>query len=498
MNPMLSEAKFKNLPRPIRKEPIIAPKIMHFGPGAFFRSFVASLIDGVNKKDVENWGIIAVSLHSEDSFNKLAGQDLVFNALSMSIEKKWVQKISSISDFLVAQKEGQSVLNALSDVKIEIVSLTITEKGYHYNSDKKELDFSNQNIIDDLENLGNPKTAVGFLVAGLRDRYLNGKVPFTILSCDNLPNNGAVVKKIILDFAQKIDPPFAKWISKEVCFPSSMVDRITPATKDQDIINFAEEYGVYDPALVVHEEFFQWVIEDSFSLERPKFELAGIQMVSNVELHEKMKLRCLNGTHSALAYLGYLAGCNTIAECVFDDSMSNYIQYLWEKEIIPTLETPEGEDLNDYCSELLERYQNTAIEHRTWQIAMDGSQKLPQRILETVSDLQKNQRNFQGLALVIAAWIKYVTGTDINGNIIDVRDPMADDFAAIFKKSKTSEHYVDSILDLRKVFPANLKDSSGFRIEIQKSYKLLEQYGSFGSIKKVMSAVEKQLRWKRH
>ena len=491
MSSILSEAKLKKLPRPIRKEPIITPKIMHFGPGAFFRSFVASLIDGVNQKDVENWGIIAVSLHSEDSFNKLAGQDFVFNALSMSSTKKRAQKISSISDFMVAKKDGQSVLDALLDEKIEIVSLTITEKGYHYNSDKNELDFGHQNIIYDLGNQESPKTAVGFIVTGLRDRYLNGKAPFTILSCDNLPNNGAVVKKIILDFAQKIDLSFAKWISKEVCFPSSMVDRITPATKDQDIINFAEEYGVYDPALVVHEEFFQWVIEDKFSSAKPKFELAGIQMVSNVELHEKMKLRCLNGTHSALAYLGYLAGLNTIAECVSNDSMVNYIQYLWGKEIIPTLETPDGEDLNDYCSELLERYQNTAIEHRTWQIAMDGSQKLPQRIIETVNDLLKNQRNFKGLALVIAAWIKYVTGRDLNGETIDVRDPLANDFAMLAKKSKTSEHYVDSILDENKVFPANLRNSSVFREEIQNSYKLLEQYGSFDSIKKLMSAIEK-------
>ena len=491
MNSILSEDDLKKLPRPIRKEPIITPKIMHFGPGAFFRSFVASLIDDVNQRDVEKWGIIAVSLNSEDTLNKLLGQDLQFNALSMSSEKKEIQQVSLISDFFVAKKDGQCVLEALSDEKIEIVSLTITEKGYYYNSDKKELDFGHQNIIDDLGNLERPKTAVGFIVKGLRDRYLNGKAPFTILSCDNLPNNGAIVKKIVLDFAQKIDPNLANCISKEVCFPSSMVDRITPATSDQDIINFAEEYGVYDPALVVHEEFFQWVIEDKFSSAKPKFELAGIQMVSNVELHEKMKLRCLNGTHSALAYLGYLAGCNTIAECIFDESMGNYIQYLWEKEIIPTLETPEGEDLNDYCSELLERYQNTAIEHRTWQIAMDGSQKLPQRVLETVSDLLKHQRNFQGLALAIAAWIKYVTGKDVNGNIIDVRDPLAKDFAMIAKKSKTSEHYVDSILDQSKVFPANLRNSSAFRIEIQKSYNFLEQYGSFGSIKKVMSAVEK-------
>ena len=490
MNLILSEEELKILPRPIRKDPVVTPKIMHFGPGAFFRSFVASLIDGVNQRDVEKWGIIAVSLNSEDTFKKLVGQDLVFNALSMSSEKKEIQQVSLISDFFVAKKDCQSVLSALSDGQIEIVSLTITEKGYHYNSDKNELDFKHQNIIYDLGNQESPKTAVGFIVTGLRDRYLNGKAPFTVLSCDNLPNNGAVVKKIVLDFAQKIDPNLANWISKEVCFPSSMVDRITPATSHQDIINFAEEYGVYDPALVVHEEFFQWVIEDKFSSVRPKFELAGIQMVLNVTLHEKMKLRCLNGTHSALAYVGYLAGFNTISECVSDDSMVNYIEYLWEKEIIPTLETPEGENLNDYCSKLLERYQNPAIEHRTWQIAMDGSQKLPQRILETVSDLLKNQKNFQGLALAIAAWIKYVTGRDLNGDYIDVHDPLANDFAMIAKKSKTSEHYVDSILDQSKVFPANLRESSTFRTEIQKSYKFLEQYGSLGSVKKLMSAVE--------
>jgi fructuronate reductase len=491
MSLILSEEELKKLPRPARKTPAITPRIIHFGPGAFFRSFVASLLDCVNQKDLEKWGIIAVSLNSETTFNKLAGQDLVYNSVSMSNTKKRAKKISSISDFIIAKKEGQSVLDTLSDEQIEIVSLTITEKGYHYNSDKKELDFSNQDIIDDLENPEKPKTAVGFLVAGLRDRYLSRKAPFTVLSCDNLPNNGAVVKKIVLDFAQKTNPDLANWISKEVCFPSSMVDRITPATKEQDIINFAEEYGVYDPALVVHEEFFQCVIEDKFSSVRPKFELAGIQMVSNVERHEKMKLRCLNGTHSALAYLGYLAGFNTIAECVSHDNIVNYIQYLWEKEIIPTLVTPEGENLNDYCSCLLERYQNSAIEHKTWQIAMDGSQKLPQRILETVSDLIKHQRSFQGLALAIAGWIKYVTGIDLNGKTIDVRDPLANDFAMIAKKSKTSEDYVELILDQSKVFPANLRDSSAFRTEIQKSYKLLEQHGSLSSIKKLISSVEK-------
>ena len=171
MNSTLSEKNLKKLPRPIRKEPLITPKIMHFGPGAFFRSFVASLINDVNQKDVKKWGIIAVSLHSEDTFNKLIGQDLVFNALSMSSTKKRAQKISSISDFFVAKKEGQSVLDALSNEQIEIVSLTITEKGYYYNSGKKELDFSDQNIIDDLQNPEKPKVEILDLFKEKHEKY---------------------------------------------------------------------------------------------------------------------------------------------------------------------------------------------------------------------------------------------------------------------------------------------------------------------------------------
>ena len=490
MNSSLIETELKKLPRPVRVKPIFTPRIMHFGPGAFFRSFVASLIDEVNEKSIEKWGIIAVSLRSESSFDKLVVQDFVFNSLAMSCLSKEVRQISSISEFLVAQKNSQAVLDALSDEQIEIVSLTITEKGYCYNSEKRELDFTNKEIVEDLSNIKNPHTAIGFIVAGLRERYLNSKKPFTILSCDNLPNNGAVVKKVIIDFAQKIDPALANWISKQECFPSTMVDRITPATKEKDITSFASKYGIYDPALVIHEEFFQWVIEDKFFSVRPSFESAGIQMVNDVKLHEKMKLRCLNGTHSALAYLGYLAGFNTIAECASDKIMAQYILYLWEKEIIQTLETPEGENLNGYCRQLLVRYQNSSIEHRTWQIAMDGSQKLPQRILETVTYLLKNNKSFKGLALAIAAWIKYVSGNDLAGKSIDLRDPMADDFANISKNSKTSEQFVESILNIKEVFPLHLRESSVFRKEIHNAFNFLEQLGSLGAIQKVAKILE--------
>ncbi len=203
MNSSIIETELTKLPRPTRNKSTLTPRIMHFGPGAFFRSFVASLIDEVNEKSVEKWGIIAVSLKSKTTFDKLVMQDFVFNSLAVSSLSKEVQQISSISDFLVAQKNSQAVLDVLSDEKLEIVSLTITEKGYYYNSEKRELDFTNQKIVDDFSNIKNPQTVIGFIVAGLRERYLNSKRPFTILSCDNLPNNGAIVKKVILDLHKK-------------------------------------------------------------------------------------------------------------------------------------------------------------------------------------------------------------------------------------------------------------------------------------------------------
>ena len=375
MNEILSKAELEKFPRPIRGKSIITPKIMHFGPGAFFRSFVASLIDDVNQKGVEKWGIIAVSLNSEDTFKKLASQDLVFNALSMSGGKKKVQQVSSISDFFVAQKDTKSVLEALSDEKIEILSLTITEKGYYYNSDKKELDFDNQNVIDDLGNPENPKTAVGFLVAGLNERYLNNKQPFTILTCDNLPNNGAVVKKIVLDFAQKTNPCLAKWISKQVCFPSSMVDRITPATKDSDIINFANEYGVYDPALVIHEEFFQWVIEDKFCAGRPSWENVGAQFSDNVHGYEDQKIRILNGGHQIVANAAELLGIETIRDAMKNILIRGFLEKVEQTEILPHVSPVPGLTPQDYFKLICGRFANPSIQDTIRRVAFDGSSR---------------------------------------------------------------------------------------------------------------------------
>ena len=316
MNSSLIETKLTKLPRPVRNKPIFTPRIMHFGPGAFFRSFVASLIDEVNEKSVEKWGIIAVSLNSESTFDKLAPQEFVFNSLAMSSLAKVVQKISSISDFWVAHKDSQVVLDALSDEKIEIVSLTITEKGYCHEPSSGALDRAHADIIHDVDH-GLPKSAVGFLVRALQMRRAAGVAPFTVLCCDVLPQNGQLVRSVVLELARLINPELADWIAQNGLFPSTMVDRIVPATTPEDIATLADKSGYLDRSPVIHEPFRQWVIEDNFvNGERPDFAAAGAQMVDDVTAFERMKLRCLNGTHSSLAYLGYLAGHETIFDTV--------------------------------------------------------------------------------------------------------------------------------------------------------------------------------------
>ena len=274
----------------------------------------------------------------------------------------------------------------MADPEIRIVALTVTEKGYCHDPATGRLNMSHPDIQSDLANIDTPVSAPGFLVAGLRARRAADVAPFTVLSCDNLPSNGPLVRGMVLDFARALDPDLAAWTDENVAFPATMVDRITPATTAEDLDRYAEKLGYRDEALVVHEAFSQWVIEDRFPLGRPDWVAAGAQMVTSVEAHETMKLRMLNGTHSTLAYLGYLAGHETISEAVNDPPFAALCEKLWRNEIIPTVPQPEGEDLHSYAAALLERYRNPAIRHRTWQIAMDGSQKLPQRLLGTMSD----------------------------------------------------------------------------------------------------------------
>jgi fructuronate reductase len=419
--------------------------IVHLGLGAFFRAHGAIYIAEAMAVSGGDWGIRAASLQSPGTRDALRPQGYAYTALEAGPEGDTAQVIEVIEDILVAPEDPAALIAAMADPAVKIVSLTVTEKGYCHHPATGALNLTHPDIVHDLAG-PLPRSAVGFLVRALAARKAAGDPPFTVLSCDNLPHNGAVVRGVVLAFAREIDPALADWIAAEGRFPATMVDRIVPATKPEDLARVLAATGVEDASPVIHEPFRQWVIEDDFvGGLHPDFAAVGVQMVRDVAPFELMKLRMLNGTHSSLAYLGYLAGFETISDTVADPGFAAFTQRLWAREIIPVLTPPEGADLEAYAKALLARYQNPAIRHRCWQIAMDGSQKLPQRILGTLSEAH---HPCPGLSLAVAAWMVYVGGTDEKGQPIEVKDPLA----AELRRAATSDDPVSALLEMRAVF----------------------------------------------
>jgi fructuronate reductase len=437
------------------------PGIVHLGLGAFFRAFGAIYVDDAVRLSGGDWGIIGVSLQSPATRDRLAQQDFVYTVVTQGPDGgETFRKIEIVQDVLVAPESPEAVLTWMADPAIRIVTLTVTEKGYCHDPATGNLNFGHPDIVHDLEN-PLPKSAPGFLVRALQRRRGAGRPPFTVLTCDNLPENGRLVRRAVLDLAGKIDPALADWIEAEGRFPATMVDRITPATKPEDIDRLAQKTGYRDEAPVMCEPFRQWVVEDDFvpaygTHARPDLAAAGAEMVTDVTPYENMKLRMLNGTHSSLAYLGYLAGHETIAETVADPVFAAFVKRLWRQEIMPSFTPPEGVDLEAYAEALFERYSNPVIRHRTWQIAMDGSQKLPQRILGTISDNLDAGRACPGLMLAVAGWMRYVGGIDEKGQPIEVKDPLAPQLRARSDAAQTADEKVAALLGCRDVFSARL------------------------------------------
>ncbi len=481
--------------------PATQPGIIHFGPGAFFRAFNAPYTAEAMAAKGGDWGIRAVSLRHADSRDKLAPQGYAYTSIALTPQGKQHTIIEVINDILVAPEDPAAVLSALADPNIHIISLTITEKGYCHHPASGALQLDHPDILHDLQHPNTPRSAPGFLVYALAQRYAAGLPPLSVLSCDNLPANGVLTRRVVLDFAQAVQPELAAWIAQEGRFPCTMVDRITPATTEADSAQLTADAGYLDQGCVVHEPFRQWVIEDNFVAgRRPDWDAAGAQFIKQrpqeqtaigqetaapprgVAAFETMKLRCLNGTHSTLAYLGYLAGYATIAETVADPTFAALLDQLWTQEIIPTVPPPEGADLTAYCVALKQRYLNPAIQHRTWQIAMDGSQKLPQRLLGTVTDNLAAGRAIPLLSLAVAGWMRYVGGVAEDGQPIEVRDPLAAALRAAVDRSSTPAETVDALLAIQAVFEPTLAANTHFRDAVIAAYTALLQHGAHRTV----------------
>jgi fructuronate reductase len=428
----LSSATLASLPAAVRRPGYnrskLQPGIVHLGLGAFTRAHLCEFTDDALEQEFGAWGITGASLQRPDQRDRLKPQDGLYTFLKRAPAGPELRVIGSALDVLVAPESPQALVAKLAAPETKIVSLTVTEKGYCHDPATGRLRADHPDIVHDLANPAAPRSAIGLIVAGLAARKEAGLGPFTALCCDNLPSNGHVLAGLVRDFAALRDDKLAAWIEANGAFPSTMVDRIVPATTDADIAEVASLLGQDDAAPVIGEPFRQWAVEDVFAAGRPRWDAVGAQMVSEVAPFEFMKLRMLNGAHSSLAYLGYLAGHETVAAASGDPVFARFLQGLWD-EIIPTVPAPQGVDLKTYAGDLLARFQNPAIRHRTWQIAMDGSQKLPQRLLGTIRERLKAGAPIEHLALGVAAWMAYVTGTDEKGAAIDVRDPLAGEFA---------------------------------------------------------------------
>jgi fructuronate reductase len=455
----------------------VTPGIVHLGVGAFQRAHLAVYVDDVLKTD-PSWGIIGASLRRSDTRAALAPQDFLYTLVVRSGSGTAMRVVGSLLDVLDATAQRAELIAAMVDPRIRIVSLTVTEKGYCHDPARGTLDRRHPDILHDLNHPESPVSALGLIVRALELRRAADIAPFTVLCCDNLPANGETMARIVTAFAALRDKRLADHIAGGVAFPSTMVDRIVPATTDADRRLVLEATGFTDAWPVVTEPFSQWVIEDRFPAGRPPFVAVGAQLVRDVRPFELMKLRMLNGSHSTLAYLGYLAGYEFVSDAIAEPTFRALIHALMTDEVMSTLPAGLG-DLGTYRDALLERFANPALRHRTWQIAMDGSQKLPQRLLGTIRDRLAEGRSITLAALGVAAWMRYVAGVDERGRAIDVKDPLATRLRAISDSAGLAPaQLVDHLLGVTEIFGDDLPRSKTFRVALISHLVSLFQRGA--------------------
>ena len=464
--------------RPQYDRDSLKARIVHLGFGAFHRAHQALLTNRVLNEKGGDWGICEISLFSGDALmSQLRAQEHLFTVLEKGADGNEAIIVGAVHECLNAKLDSlPAIIEKFCEPQVAIVSLTITEKGYCIDPATGKLDLNNPRIVHDLENPSEPHSAPGILVEALHRRRERGLPAFTVLSCDNIPDNGHVVKNAVLGMAQKRSAGLSEWIDTHVSFPGTMVDRIVPAATEASLAEITDALGVEDPCAISCEPFIQWVIEDNFVAGRPEWEVAGVQMVQDVLPWEQMKLRMLNGSHSFLAYLGYLAGYAHINECMEDAAFREAARRLMLNEQAPTLRIKDV-DLTAYADSLIERFANPALQHRTWQIAMDGSQKLPQRMLDGIRVHLERNTPWSLLALGVAGWIRYVSGTDERGNAIDVRDPLSVKIRTIVNASSDIDR-VPALLGLSEVFGHDLAHNRVFVEAVSQAYQRITRHGA--------------------
>jgi mannitol 2-dehydrogenase len=430
----LSNALLPSLPtgvaRPAYDRSGLTAGIVHFGVGGFHRAHQAMVIDDLLAQGGHrDWAICGVGVLPADQRMRdaLRAQDGLYTLVEKAPDATWSARvIGSIIDYLYAPDDPELVLERLANPSTRIVSMTITEGGYNINQVTGEFELETDAVAHDLRSGEAPVTVFGLVVEGLRRRRDRGIAPFTVMSCDNLQNNGQKARKAFSSYALAKDPELAEWISENVHFPNSMVDRITPGTTDDDRAEVAKRFGIEDSWPVVCEPFFQWVLQDDFTLGRPAYENARVQIVSDVEPYELIKLRLLNSSHQGLCYFAHLMGYRLVHHAAQDPLIADFLLAYMDREATPTLKEVPGVDLEAYKHELIERFSNPGVRDTVARLCAESSDRIPKWLVPVIREQLASGGEVIFSAAIVASWARYAEGVDEQGEPIEVVDRLAE------------------------------------------------------------------------
>ena len=417
---------------PTYKRAALIPSVVHISVGSFHRSHQAVYFDDLAQRGLStDWGLVGVGLHRREMQEVLSAQDGLYTVVARGQDADEARVVGVITRYLFAPDEADEVLDALADERTRLTTLTITADGYYVEPATGAFLADDPQVLADLAEPGRPGTAIGYLVEALDRRRRAGLPPFTVLSCDNIPGNGAVARTAVVALARMRDERLARWIDEHVAFPSSMVDRITPKTSPEDREWVQRAFGVCDRWPVMTEPFSQWIVEDEFANGRPPLDEVGVQFVADVRPYALMKTRLLNASHSALGYLGSLGGHRTTDKAMADPVFGDFVARMMDEEIAPLLPPVDGIDLAQYQATLLERFANPAIGDRLSRLCRNGSTKVPRHVLSSISEARATGRPHALLTLAVAGWCRYLRGIDEHGRALPLDDPAGDRLQAL-------------------------------------------------------------------
>ena len=462
--------------------------IAHIGVGGFHRAHQAVYADDLFHLSGETeWGLCGVGLLKHDARIRdvLLSQDCLYTVVERGARGENARVIGSIVNFLYGPGNTQEVIEKMASPDRRIVSLTITEGGYYVHQGTGEFDARHPDIQHDLAHPSEPTCSFGYLLEALDRRRTRGMPPFTVMSCDNVQSNGDITKKMLLAFAELRDPKLHNWLVENCAFPNSMVDRITPATTDENRALVTDKFGIEDGWPVMCEPFKQWVIEDHFPLGRPAWEKVGAQMTSDVLPYEKMKLRLLNASHQAMCYIGMLLGYEFAHEAMADPQISKLIELMMEVDVTPLVPIVPGVDLAEYKKTLIERFANPAIRDQLSRIGTEGSARIPKFVLPSITEQLHRGGQIKRLSFTVASWFRYLTGKDDQGKEMPIIDPMS---KKLCECARSGGKDPQSLLSMREVFSEELANSAVFVGQLRDALESFYDQGARATLAKYIEA----------